>query len=441
MFLWGTATAAYQIEGAVKEDGRGPVRLGHLRPRAGPYPRRAHRGRGLRPLPPVGRGRGAHGATWASTPTASRSPGPGCSRRHGRGQPEGAGLLRPAGRRAAGGGDRAGAHAVPLGPAAGAAGPRRVAEPRHRPPLRRLRGDSGRAPRRPGADVDHAQRAVRAHGLRVRAWASTPPARPCCSTPCPSPTTNCSATAWPCRRCARPAREQVLITNNCTPVWPASESAQDLAAADAYDILHNRLFNDPILLGDVSGPDGRTAPSTTASATATWPSSPRPWTAWASTTTTPPGSARPPTTACPSPIAGITGVPHDRLRLAGRPRRPARTPDGPARQVRRRAAADVHHRERLLPADDVPGPDGTIDDQGRIAFLDGHIQGDRAGGGGGRRRARLLRLVAAGQLRVGRGLPPALRPGPRGLRDAAPHPQGVLRLAARSPDHGNASEP
>ncbi|WP_431900825.1 GH1 family beta-glucosidase [Nonomuraea sp. bgisy101] len=38
--------------------------------------------------------------------------------------------------------------------------------------------------------------------------------------------------------------EQVLVTNNCTPVW-----AEDAAAGDAYDALHNRLFNDPVLLG------------------------------------------------------------------------------------------------------------------------------------------------------------------------------------------------
>ncbi|MGP3911162.1 GH1 family beta-glucosidase [Nonomuraea sp. 10N515B] len=42
---------------------------------------------------------------------------------------------------------------------------------------------------------------------------------------------------------------QVAITNNCTPVWPASQQEPDLRAAEAYDILHNRLFNDPILLG------------------------------------------------------------------------------------------------------------------------------------------------------------------------------------------------
>ncbi|MET7463884.1 GH1 family beta-glucosidase [Nonomuraea sp. NPDC005501] len=44
------------------------------------------------------------------------------------------------------------------------------------------------------------------------------------------------------------ARE-VAITNNCTPVWPASGAEGDVAAAAAYDTLHNRLFNDPVLLG------------------------------------------------------------------------------------------------------------------------------------------------------------------------------------------------
>ncbi|GIH69849.1 GH1 family beta-glucosidase [Sphaerimonospora thailandensis] len=43
--------------------------------------------------------------------------------------------------------------------------------------------------------------------------------------------------------------ERVMISNNCTPVWPASDSPEDLAAAEAYDTLHNRLFNDPVLIG------------------------------------------------------------------------------------------------------------------------------------------------------------------------------------------------
>ena len=43
--------------------------------------------------------------------------------------------------------------------------------------------------------------------------------------------------------------EEVLIANNCTPVRPASRSPEDAAAAAVYDAFHNRLFNDPLLLG------------------------------------------------------------------------------------------------------------------------------------------------------------------------------------------------
>ncbi|QMU78655.1 beta-glucosidase [Streptacidiphilus sp. PB12-B1b] len=42
---------------------------------------------------------------------------------------------------------------------------------------------------------------------------------------------------------------EVMIADNLTPVWPASDAEADLAAAAAYDALHNRLFTDPLLLG------------------------------------------------------------------------------------------------------------------------------------------------------------------------------------------------
>jgi beta-glucosidase len=42
---------------------------------------------------------------------------------------------------------------------------------------------------------------------------------------------------------------QVAISNNYSPIWPASDSAADLAAAAALDALQNRLFTDPVLLG------------------------------------------------------------------------------------------------------------------------------------------------------------------------------------------------
>jgi beta-glucosidase len=57
--------------------------------------------------------------------------------------------------------------------------------------------------------------------------------------------------------------DQVLITNNYSPVWAASDRPADLNAAAAWDALQNRLFTDPVLLGrypDLSafdlGPDG-----------------------------------------------------------------------------------------------------------------------------------------------------------------------------------------
>jgi beta-glucosidase len=42
---------------------------------------------------------------------------------------------------------------------------------------------------------------------------------------------------------------QVAIANNHSPAWPATDDPADVAAARAYDTLHNRLFADPLLLG------------------------------------------------------------------------------------------------------------------------------------------------------------------------------------------------
>ena len=69
------------------------------------------------------------------------------------------------------------------------------------------------------------------------------------------------------------ARSRCAITNNYSPVWPASARRRGRPrAAAAFDTLQNRLFTDPVLLGrypDLSafglGPAARTS-----SATATW---------------------------------------------------------------------------------------------------------------------------------------------------------------------------
>src|SRR5699024_5889360 len=46
----------------------------------------------------------------------------------------------------------------------------------------------------------------------------------------------------------------VMCVNNYSPARPATDSADDARAAAAYDMLHNRMFTDPLLVG--AYPDG-----------------------------------------------------------------------------------------------------------------------------------------------------------------------------------------
>ncbi len=79
-FVWGAATASYQIEGAVAEDGRGPSiwdTFAHTPGRIADGDRRRRR---RRPLPPLRRGHRDAGRPRHERDTGSRSPGPGSSR-------------------------------------------------------------------------------------------------------------------------------------------------------------------------------------------------------------------------------------------------------------------------------------------------------------------------------------------------------------------------
>ena len=221
-FVWGAATAAYQVEGAVAEGGRTP-RSGTPSPHTPGRVRDGDTGevacdhyhRYADDVAPDARTSG-----WA--PTGSRSRGRGASRRPAVGSTrEGAGVLRPAGRRAAR--PRASTPWVTLyhwDLPQYARGRRRLAGPRHRRPAGRAR--RGRAAALLGDRVGHfitlnepwcsaflgyASRHPRARPARAR----PPRSRPA--------TTCCSATGSPTQalRAAAPGA-QVGTTLNLYPV-------------------------------------------------------------------------------------------------------------------------------------------------------------------------------------------------------------------------------
>ena len=147
-FLWGAAAAAYQIEGAATEDGRGESVWDRFSATPGRSERRVRSGR-LRLLPPLSRRyRPDEGARSRRIPllrlVAAHPPGGAGPREPGRAR-----LLRPARGRAARERDRALPHAVPLGLAAGARGRGRLARALDRRGVRRVRRRRRRATRRP----------------------------------------------------------------------------------------------------------------------------------------------------------------------------------------------------------------------------------------------------------------------------------------------------
>jgi beta-glucosidase len=166
------------------------------------------------------------------------------------------------------------------------------------------------------------------------------------------------------------ARE-VALTNNCTPVWPASAEEPDLKAADAYDTLHNRLFNDPVLLGkypDLSAytrtldfvRDGDLETIAT------------PLDALGINYYNPTRIGAPTADGLPFADAGITGHPTTAF---GWPV----VPDGLRELLTglksRYGAAlpPIHITENGCSQEDLLTEHGTVEDQGRIAYLEGHI--------------------------------------------------------------------
>jgi beta-glucosidase len=166
---------------------------------------------------------------------------------------------------------------------------------------------------------------------------------------------------------------QVAITNNCTPVWPASDRPADVAAAQAYDTLHNRLFNDPVLLGSYPDLTAFGDPALDYVLAGDLELIHEPIDALGINYYNPTRVSAQPDSALPFQLEPIPGYP---LTAFGWPVVPAGLTEL-LTQLRDRYAEwlpPVYITENGCSAQDEPDAAGVIDDQPRIRYLDEHIR-------------------------------------------------------------------
>ncbi|MGC9670436.1 GH1 family beta-glucosidase [Planosporangium sp. 12N6] len=179
----------------------------------------------------------------------------------------------------------------------------------------------------------------------------------------------------------------VGIANNYTPAWAVGADGTrgtaddaDRAAAAVYDAFHNRLFTDPLLLGRYPAGIERLTGGDPESVILD-------------------GDLR--VISAPLDALGVnyynpTGVsgtspdgplPFELTALSGYPTTAFGWPVVPAGLTELLVTLHRRYGDRLPPIwitengccyDDVPGPDGTVADPDRIAYLDGHVRAVRA---------------------------------------------------------------
>jgi beta-glucosidase len=166
----------------------------------------------------------------------------------------------------------------------------------------------------------------------------------------------------------------VGITNNYGPCHPATDSAEDVAAAAFRDALHNHLYTDPVLLGrypelllPLTGDTVRDGDLATISAP----------TDFLGVNYYFPELVR----ADPDDVfgAGSAEWPDPARTAFGWPVVPAAlTETLTTLRDRYPALPPVYVTENGAAYEDTVGPDGTVEDPQRVSYLDGHLRAVRA---------------------------------------------------------------
>jgi len=168
---------------------------------------------------------------------------------------------------------------------------------------------------------------------------------------------------------------RVLLANNYSPAWPASDSPADLAATNAYDLLHNRLFTDPVLLGSYPDltPLGVAGGALDCVRDGDLALIASPVDALGVNYYNPTRLSALPDSPLPFQLEPITGYP---VTAFGWPVVPAGLTELLTTLRDRYGAVlpPLYVTENGCSADDAPGQDGAVADPSRICYLDGHIR-------------------------------------------------------------------
>ncbi|MBM7171729.1 beta-glucosidase [Streptomyces sp. G44] len=167
------------------------------------------------------------------------------------------------------------------------------------------------------------------------------------------------------------------IANSHGPTWSASPAEEDTAAADFYDVLLNRLFADPLLLGRYPDGCGELMPAGDLDADLEVIAEPLDW--YGINFYQPTRVGAPPPHPRPAEFAGLTlppGLPFAPREIEGYPVTDFGWPVVPEALTELLTAFRDRYGDRLPPL--VITENGCsyegLDDQERIAYLDGHLR-------------------------------------------------------------------